>query len=132
MPAVGGADEVSGDTLDIVNVMAVTLGTLGEILLCVLVSAIHATVTVVVYRAVTDVILIHQINDIADSLRIMSGISVDLHIEYVATAGQLVIRSLDLGLVAGGGLVINRDGGGVGVVNNVSFSHMILTAVFRV
>ena len=46
VPPVGRAYEVARDALYVVDIMAVTLGTLGEIFLRILVAAIHATVTV--------------------------------------------------------------------------------------
>ena len=55
VPPVGRAYEVARDALYVVDIMAVTLGTLGEIFLRILVAAIHATVTVVIDRAIADV-----------------------------------------------------------------------------
>ena len=101
VPAVGGADEIAGDTLDVVDMMAVTHGTLCQAGLGILISAVHATVTVMVDRAVTDVVFVHQIYDVADSLGVMGGVAIYLYIEDVAAAGELVIGGLDLGLMTG-------------------------------
>ena len=101
VPAVGGADEVTRDALQAVNVVAVALGALVEVLGSVLVSTIHAAVAIVVNGAVTDVVLVHEVHDIGDGLGVVGGVAVDLDIEDVSATGQLVIRRLDLGLVLG-------------------------------
>lgn len=119
VPPVGRAYEVARDTLYVVDIMAVTLGTLGEIFLRILVAAIHATVTVVIDRAIADVILIHEVNDVADSLGIVGCISVNLHIEYVTASREFMIGSLDLSLVARRALVVDGDVIGVGIINLV-------------
>ena len=119
VPAVGGADEIAGDTLDVVDMMAVTHGTLCQAGLSILISAVHAAVTVMVDRAVTDVVFVHQIYDVADSLGVMGGVAIYLYIEDVAAAGELVIGGLDLGLMTGRTLVVDRHMVGVGVVDLV-------------
>ena len=119
VPSVGRAYEIARDTLYVVDIVAVTLGTLGEIFLSILVAAIHATVTVVIDRAIADVILIHEINDITDSLGVVGSIAVNLHIEYVTASSEFVIGSLDLSLVARGALVVDGDVIGVGIINFV-------------
>lgn len=119
VPSVGRAYEIARDALYVVDIVAVTLGTLGEIFLSILVAAIHATVTVVIDRAIADVILIHEINDITDSLGVVGSIAVNLHIEYVTASSEFVIGSLDLSLVARGALVVDGDVIGVGIINLV-------------
>ena len=101
VPAVGGADEVTRDALQTVDIMAVAVGALVEIFGSVLVAAVHAAVAVVVDRAVAHVVLVHEIHDIGNRLGVVGGITVNLDIEDVSATSQFVIRSLDLGLVLG-------------------------------
>ncbi len=61
----------------------------------------------------------HQVNDIADCLRIVSGVAVNLDVEDVAAARNLVIRCLDLGFVLGAALVVHGHVVAVGVINLV-------------
>ena len=74
----------------------------------ILVTALHAAVAVVIDRAVADVVTVHEIDNVGNSLRIVCGIAVDLHIKYMATACQFMIRSLYFGLVARGAFVVDR------------------------
>ena len=101
VPAVGGADQVASDALQAVDVVTVAAGALVKVLGGILVAAIHAAVTVVVHRAIAHVVLVHQINDMGNSLGVMGGIAIDLDIEDVAATGQLVIGSFHLGFVLG-------------------------------
>ena len=59
VPAVGGTNQITSDALQLVDVGAVALRALVQIFGCVLVSAVHAAVAVVVHRAVTDIVLVH-------------------------------------------------------------------------
>ena len=63
VPAVGCSYEVSCDTLELVDVLSTAVRTFGESLFRILKSAVHATVAVVVHRAVSDVILVHEVYD---------------------------------------------------------------------
>ena len=49
VPTACSTYEVAGDTLELVNVRSAAVRTLHEALLCILVSAVHAAVAVVVY-----------------------------------------------------------------------------------
>ena len=49
VPSAGGSDEVTGDALELVNVMTSAVRALCESFLCILESTIHATVAVVVH-----------------------------------------------------------------------------------
>ena len=120
VPAVSGAYKITCDTLNIVNIVTVTFRTLCETLLSILVSAIHATVAVMVDGTVTDIISVHKIHYITYGLWIVGGVAVNLHIEYVTASGKLVIRSLNLGLVTRRALIIYGDMIGIGIVNLVS------------
>lgn len=66
----------------------------------VFISALHAAVAVVVDRAITDVVFVHQVNHIADCFRVVGCVTVDFDVEDVAASGQVVIWSLDFGLVS--------------------------------
>ena len=106
VPTLGSTHEVTSDTLKFIDAVATTLGAHVQLLLCILVAAIHTTVAVVVHRALTDIVLIHQIDDIHNRLRVVRSIAINLNIEDVTTTSQVVIRSLNLSLVLGRALVI--------------------------
>ena len=119
IPTVGGADEVTSDALQSVDIMTVAVGALLKALGGILVAAVHATVAVVVDRAVTHVVLVHEVHNIGNCLGVVGGITVNLDVEDVATTGQFVIGSLNLGLVLGRALVIDRHVVAVGVIDLV-------------
>ena len=73
VPAVGGSHQITGDALQLVDGAAATLRAYFQILLSILMTAIHATVAIVVDRAVTDVILVNHVYDVADSVRIVGA-----------------------------------------------------------
>ncbi len=100
VPAVGGADEVAGDALQLVDVVAAAVGALGERFLRVLISAAHAAVAVVVHGAVADVVGVHEVNDVGNGLRIVRSVAVDLHVEDVSASGEPVVGALDGRFVA--------------------------------
>ena len=108
VPAVGRADEVAGDALQTVDGFAAAFGADFEILAGVFVAALHAAVAVMVDRAVADVVFVHQVDDVRDGLGIVGGVAVDLDVEDVAAAGQLVIGRLDFSLMLGRALVVDR------------------------
>ena len=116
VPAVGCTHEVAGDALQLVNMAATALRTDFQMVVGVFVTAVHAAVAVVVDAAVTHVQTVHHINDRHDDLGIVGSIAVDLDIEDVATACQLMIGCLHLCLMAGRALIVNGHVVGVGVV----------------
>ncbi len=63
VPAGGGADEVAGDALELVDVLAAAVRAFLEAFLGVFEAAVHAAVAVVVYRAVADVVFVHEVYD---------------------------------------------------------------------
>ena len=69
-----------------------------------------------VHGTIAHVELVHHIHHAHDDLGIMCSITVDLHVEDVSATCQIVIRSLDLGLMTGRALVIYRHMVGVGVI----------------
>ncbi len=70
-------------------------------------------------RAVSYVVLVHQVHDVGYGLRVVGGVAVDFHIENVSAARQLVVRTFDFCLVAGRAFVVDRHMVGVGVVDFV-------------
>ena len=62
---------------------------------------------------------VHQVDYVGYCLGIVGGIAVDFHIEYMSAAGELVVRGLDLGLVAGRAVVVNGHVVGVCVIRLV-------------
>ena len=84
VPSVGGADEVAGDALQAVDVVAVANGALLKTLGSILIAAVHTAVAVVVHRAIAHVVLVHQIHDCRDGLGIVGSVAVNLDVEDVA------------------------------------------------
>lgn len=119
IPAVGSADEITGYALETVNSLAVADGTFLEILGGVFVAAVHATVTVVVDRAIADIVLIHEIYDRGDGVGVVCGVAVDLNIEDVAATGECMVGRFNLGFVSGTAVIVNRHVVGVGIVDLV-------------
>ena len=101
IPTVGGTYEIACDALEPVNIVRVAFRTFLQVGRRILIAAVHASVAVVVYRAIADVVLVHEVDDIGYGLGVVSGIAVDFHIEYMTAACEFVIRRLDLGLVPG-------------------------------
>ena len=48
VPAAGGADEITGDALEFVDIVAAAVRTFDESFLCILEAAVHAAVAVVI------------------------------------------------------------------------------------
>ena len=122
VPSVGCSNKVACDTLQLADVVTVAFGALMQIFGGILISAVQASVTVVVDRTVANVVLVHQVNDVHDSLWIVGSITVNLNVEDVSTTSNFVIRCLDLGLVLWAALVVNRHVITVGVVNLVGYT----------
>ena len=131
VPSVGCTYKVACDALQLVDVVTVALRALMQIFGGVLISAVQATVTVVVDRAVANVVLVHQVNDVHDSLWVVGGIAIDFDVEDVSASCNLVVRSLNLGLVLGAALVVYRHMVAIGVINLVGHSRN-LTKVLAV
>ena len=74
----------------------------------ILVAAVHTAVAVVVNAAVTHVQLVHHVNHAHNNLWVVCSVAVNLYVEYVSAASHLVVRSLNLCLVACRALVVNR------------------------
>ena len=91
--------KVTGDALQLVDVLAAATRTFEQLFLCVFVSAIHATVAVVVHRAVAYVVLVHEVYDVHYGLRIVCCIAVNLYVEDVSATCEIVVGSLYFGLV---------------------------------
>ena len=99
IPPVCSTNKVTCDSLQLVYVFTTTMRAFLEVLGCILVSTIHAPVSVMIYRAITNIIPIHEIYNIHYSLWIMGCITVYLHIEDMAAASEIMIWSLYLGLM---------------------------------
>ena len=99
IPAAGGSYEITGDTLKLVDVVAAAVRTFGQTLLCVFEAAVHAAVTVVIDRTVSDVVSVHEVYDAHYRFRIVSRVSVDLYIEDVSSSSKFMIWSLDFSLM---------------------------------
>ena len=73
----------------------------------ILVAAVHTAVAVVVNAAVTHVQLVHHVNHAHNNLWVVCSVAVNLYVEDVSAASHLVVRSLNLSLVACRTLVVN-------------------------
>ena len=91
VPTVGGSYQVAGDALQFVDVGAAAFRTNFQLRGGVFVSAFQAAVAVVVHRAVTDVVPVHHIYYTHDDLGVVGGVAVNLHVEDVSAAGQVVV-----------------------------------------
>ena len=108
VPAVGGAYEVARDALQLVDFVAAALRACVEVVGGVFISAVHTAVAVVADRSLADVVLVDEVDDVGDSLWVVSCVAVDFHIEYVSAASELVVGSLHFSLVARAALVPYR------------------------
>lgn len=109
VPAVRRTYQVARDPLERVDVMSVTMRTFRQVLTRILISAVKTPVAVMVYAAVTDIVLVHKVHDIHDGLRIVRRIPVNLHIEYMSAPLKLMIRPFDLRLMLRSAMEINRN-----------------------
>ena len=116
VPTIGSTYEIAGDTLQTVNVVTTALWANLLVLDGIFMATVHAAVAVVVDRTIAHVELVHQIDHLADSLGIVGSIAINLDIEDVAAASQIVIRCLNLSLMTDRALVVNRHVVRVGVV----------------
>ena len=101
VPTLGSTYEVTCDALKFVYALVTALGTYRQLGLGILVAAVHTAVAVVIYRAVADIVLVHQIYDIHNRLRVVCRIAINLDVEDVTTASQVVVGGLNLGLMLG-------------------------------
>ena len=109
VPTLGCTYEVTSDTLQAVNLCRLASWTLLQLLLGILIAAIHTAVAVVVHRAVADVVLVEKVYDIHNRLWVVSCVTVNLHIEDVTTTSQCVVWCLNLSLVLWRAAVIYWD-----------------------
>ena len=116
VPTVSCAYEITRDALESVDVGATAFRTFFQVVIGILVAAVHTTVAVVVYRAIAHIELVHHIHDTHDNLWVVRSIAVDLDIEDMTTASEDVIRSLDFGLMASTTFIIDRYVVGVGII----------------
>ena len=76
VPTVSSTHEVTRDALQLIDVGTATLRAFLQMVVCILIAAVHAAVAVVVDGAVAHVELIHHIHHAHDDLRVMGGITV--------------------------------------------------------
>ena len=119
VPPVSGTHEVAGYALQAVDAAAVASRTFVEPFGGVLVAAVEATVAVMVHGAVADVVAVHKVDNVADGLGVVSGVAVDLDIEDMAAASELMVGAFYARLVGGGAVVVDRHVVGIGVVSAV-------------
>ena len=101
VPAVGGTHQITRDTLEFVDVGRAAFRAALQMVVGILVAAVHTTVTVVVHAAIAHVQLVHHIHHAHDYLWVVGGIAVNLHVEDMSATGHLMIGSLNLGLMTG-------------------------------
>ena len=108
VPSVGSTYQISRDALQPVDIAAAAMWAHCHLSLRILISAIHAAVTVMINRAVADIIFVHHVDNPHYHLWVMSGIAINLDIENMSASGQVMIRRLDLGLMPRWTLVVYR------------------------
>ena len=69
-----------------------------------------------IYGTVSNVVLVHHIHYAHNDFGIMSGITVNLHVEDVSAAGQVMIGGFDFSFMAGTAFIVHRNVVGIGVV----------------
>src|SRR5574344_384119 len=109
IPPVSRSDKIPRNSLKGIEVMAMTMRTFRKSLSSILITTIQTTVAIMVHTAVTDIVLIHKIDNIHDSLRIMGSIPVDFHIENMSATLKIMIRSLHFSLMLRSTMEINRN-----------------------
>ena len=109
VPAVGRAYEVTGDALERIDVVAVAVRAFLESVSGVFIAAVEAAVAVVGRTALADVVFVHEVDDAHYSLRVVGGVSVDLHIEDMSGVLVLVVWSLDFSLVLRSAVEVYRN-----------------------
>ena len=77
-------------------------------------------------RAVADIILVHHVDNPHYHLRVMSGVTVNLNIEYMSSPCQVMIWCLNLSLMPCRTLVVYRHVVGVGII--VAVCHSLYNA----
>ncbi len=102
--------------MQLVNLVAATFGTCVEVFLCILITAIHAAVAVMVDRTIADIIGVHEVYDVGDGLWVVRGISIYFHIENMASSRELVIRAFYFCLMAWRAFVVHRHMVGIGII----------------
>lgn len=70
VPAVGCPHQVAGDALQLVDMLAAALRAFFQVWGGVFVAALQTAVTVVVYRTVADVVLVHHVHYTHNDFRI--------------------------------------------------------------
>ena len=100
VPSVCRSHEIARYSLQAVYVMAATFGASLKVCVGVLVPTFHATVAVMVYGAIAHVQLVHHVHHAFDYVGVVRGVSINLHVEYMATASEVVIGRLHFGFVA--------------------------------
>ena len=59
VPAIGPTYQITRDALENIDIMRVANRTFGQTFSCILISAIHAAVAIVVHRTLADIIFVH-------------------------------------------------------------------------
>ena len=100
VPTFSCSHQITSDALQTVNVLACTSWAGFQIFACILVTTVHATIAIVIYRTITNIVLVHQVYDVHDRFGIVCCVAVDFYVEDVTAACQVVIGCFDLCLVA--------------------------------
>ncbi len=59
IPTLGCSNKVTCNTLQLINILAATFRAYFQLRLSILIAAIHTAITIVIHRAITDIVLIH-------------------------------------------------------------------------
>ena len=108
IPTIGCADKVACDALQLVYAVATTLGAGLHRGVGILVAAVETAVSVVVHRAVTDVVGVHHVYYAHDRFGVVYRVAVHLNVEDVSATCEVVVGCLDFGFVACAAFVVYR------------------------
>lgn len=122
IPTIGSPDQIACNALQAVNVRTAATGTNFKGFLSIFITAIHATIAIVIDRPVTDIVFVHQIDNIHYGFGIVRSITIDLDIENMPTPRQFMVGCFDFGFVLGATLEVNRHMIGIGVILPIGYT----------
>lgn len=115
VPPVGGTHKIAGDALDCLELRAASR-TCRLLLVGILIAAVRTVVAVMVYRAVTYIILVHEIHYLHYRLLIVRGVAVNLYIEDMSASCLFMVRAFYTGLVPRRTSVSHGDVIGISII----------------
>lgn len=108
IPAICRTDQISGNPLQAIDMMSSAIGAFFQTVGRVFMSTIHTAVTVVIDRTIPHIIAVHHVYHRHNRIRIVGCISIDLYIEDMPSAGQIMVRSFYFCFMPGTASIIDR------------------------